>query len=144
MFRVRSDNLDSEQYLAFLQQVDRAFVFRAHGHPDVRGQVELSFWADKSSGLREILLVVPRDEYAKLAKEVNYTLHPLNAVGGYQWKVKDGVTIRREASLEEKLDGLIQRVDKRDGSAAVEKVAEQVKVLAIEGTKTGETLSRLP
>jgi TolA-binding protein len=57
-------------------------------------------------------LVVPKNEYAKMAKGVGYTLHPVNAVAGYQWKVKDGLAITREASLEEKLDSLQRRVDK--------------------------------
>ena len=101
-----------DQYLTFLNQVDRSLVFRAEGHPDVKGQVQPSFWVDDRSGLREILLIVPRDQYAKMARGVTYTIHPVHAVGGYEWKVKDGVTITREASLEEKLDGVIERVDK--------------------------------
>jgi hypothetical protein len=101
-----------EQYLPFLKQVDRSFVFRAKGQPDVKGQVQLSFWADGRTGLREILLVVPKSEYAKMAKGVIYTVHPVNATEGYQWKVKDGLTITREASWEEKFDSLQQRVEK--------------------------------
>ncbi|HZV04520.1 MAG TPA: hypothetical protein VE999_05470 [Gemmataceae bacterium] len=41
-----------------------------------------------------------------------YTIHPVNAAAGYQWKVRDGLTIIREASLEERLEDLQQTVDK--------------------------------
>jgi hypothetical protein len=84
---------DKMQYMTFLKQVDRGFIFRAEGQPDVKAQVQLSFWADGGTGLREILLLVPKGEYAKMAKGVAYTIHPLNAVAGYQCKVKEGLTI---------------------------------------------------
>jgi hypothetical protein len=100
------------QYVAFLKQVDRNFVFRAKGQPDVRGHVQHSFWSDGSVNLREILLVVPKGEYARMAKGVAYTIHPVNATAGHQWKVKDGLTITREVSLEEQLETLQQRLDK--------------------------------
>jgi hypothetical protein len=103
---------DYVQYKKFLMRVDKHFVFRAKGHPDVKGQVELSFWTDASKNLREILLVIPKGEYAKLAKGVAYTIHPVNAVADYQWKVKKGLTIRRELSLEERLDELQERLEK--------------------------------
>ena len=60
--------------------------------------MQLSFWADAASGLREMLVVVSEDDYAKLTRVVAYTIKPLNAVGDYQWKVKDGLTICREES----------------------------------------------
>jgi RNA polymerase sigma factor (sigma-70 family) len=105
-------NQDKTQYLAFLKQVDRNFVFRAMSQPDVKGQVQLSFWVDGRVGLREILLAVPKSEYVKMAKGVAYTIHPINSTAGYQWTVKDGLTISREGSLEEKFDRLQQKVDK--------------------------------
>jgi hypothetical protein len=105
-------NQDKMQYLTFLKQVDRNFVFRAKGQPDVKGQVQLSFWADGGTALREILLVVPKSEYARMAQGVAYTIHPVNAVAGYQWKVNDVVTITREESLEEKFESLQRRVQK--------------------------------
>jgi hypothetical protein len=84
---------DKMQYLTFLKQVDRSFVFRAKGQPEVKGQVQLSFWTDAASGLREILLVIPKEEYAQMAKGVVYSIEPVNAVAGYQWKLKEGLTV---------------------------------------------------
>ena len=49
---------------------------------------------------------------AKKAKGAAYTIHPANAVADYQWKVKEGLTIKQEPSAEEKLDALQERVDK--------------------------------
>jgi RNA polymerase sigma factor (sigma-70 family) len=86
---------DKTQYLPFLKQVDRGFVLRAEGQPDIKGQVQLSFWTDAASGLREILLVIPKEEYAKMAKGVAYSIRPGNSVAGYQWKVEDGLTVSR-------------------------------------------------
>jgi hypothetical protein len=101
-----------EQYMAFLRDVDRGFIFRAKGQPDVMGQVQLSFWTDGNTKLREILLVVPKNDYAQMAKGTAYTIHPVNDVANYKWKVKDGVTISREASLEEKVEMLDQKIEK--------------------------------
>jgi hypothetical protein len=103
---------DHLQYKKFLQRADKSFVFRAKGHPDVKGAIQLSFWTDPSINLREILLVIPRDEFAKMTKGVAYTIQPVNAVAGYRWGVKEGLTISREPSLEDKLDALLERLDK--------------------------------
>lgn len=65
-----------------------------------------------SQNLRELELVIPADELAKMAKGGAYTLHPVNAVADYRWKVQDGLTITREATLEEKIDALTERLDR--------------------------------
>ena len=103
---------DKTQYLKFLRQVDRSFVFRAKGHTDVKGQVQLSFWTDPSSGLRDILLVIPKEEYAKMANGVAYAVHPMNSAAACQWRVKEGLTITRGQSLEEKQEILQERFNK--------------------------------
>ena len=105
-------NQGAAQYSRCLKQVDRNFVFRAKGHPDVKGQVQMSFWTDPASGLREILLLIPKGQYGQLAKGVAYTIHPVNNVAGFRWKMKEGLTVTRELSLEEKLEALEERVKK--------------------------------
>jgi ubiquinone biosynthesis protein UbiJ len=62
---------------------------------------------------------VPSEELAKMAKGVAYSIQPVNAAADYKWKVKEGLTITREASattrlssLEAKLDAVLQRLDK--------------------------------
>lgn len=55
----------------------------------------LSFWTWAKENLREIEVIIPSDEFKKMAKGVPYTLHPVNANPRYQWKVRKGVTITR-------------------------------------------------
>jgi hypothetical protein len=86
---------DYLQYKAFLRQADPNLTFKAEGRPDVRGKIRLSFWTDPSKDVREIEVVIPPDEFAKMAKGVSYTLHPVNANPRYRWKVREGVTITR-------------------------------------------------
>jgi hypothetical protein len=87
---------DHLQYKVFMMRADRDLVFRAKGRPDVKGQVQISFYTQESKGLREIEVVIPPAEYAKMAKGVPYTLHPANGKPGYKWKVKEGLTLTRE------------------------------------------------
>ena len=118
---------DKAQYLKFLQQVDRNFLLRAERHPDIKGEIQISLWMDGRSNLREILLVISKDEYAKMAKGVAYTIQPVNSKANYQWKVKAGLTVTRELSLEEKLDALQERLDdleKRSEEVEKKKVRE--------------------
>jgi hypothetical protein len=103
---------DYLQYRVFLQRVDRRLVFRAKGHPDVKGEVMLSFFTNGRTGLREIEVAIPAAEYAKMVKGVPYTLHPVNGVAGYRWRVKPGLTVSRQASLEERLGQVLERLDR--------------------------------
>ncbi len=97
---------DRTQYMRFLKQADRKFLFRAKDHPEIKGEVQLSIWADSAGGLREILLVIPKGEYAKMASGIEYSIHPVNSTAGYQWKVKEGLTIRRGSPSDKELDAL--------------------------------------
>jgi hypothetical protein len=103
---------DSLQYKVFLQQVDRHLLFRAKGQPDVRGEVMMSFFTHASTKLREIEVVIPREEHAKMAKGVPYTIHPVNAVPGYEWGVKEGLTITRPLSVEDRLEKILERLER--------------------------------
>jgi hypothetical protein len=49
-----------------------------------------------------------------MAKGVVYAIHPVNGVADYQWKVKDGLTIKRDTRelSAERLDTLQEQVNK--------------------------------
>jgi hypothetical protein len=103
---------DHTQYKRFMNRADKTFVFRANGHPDVRGQLQMSFWTSSWANLRDILIVIPPEEIAKMSQGVPYTIHPVNGTSGYEWKVKDGLTIARQPSLQDRFDALEQRFEK--------------------------------
>jgi hypothetical protein len=84
------------EYRVFLKRADRNFVLRAEGRPDVRATVTVGFYTSPASGLHEIAVTVPADEYAKMARGVAYTLHAVNANPDFRWKVRDGVTVTRK------------------------------------------------
>jgi hypothetical protein len=103
---------DHLQYKKFMTRADKNFLLRAKGQPDIKAEMEMSFWTDSPSNLREILIVISQKEFAKMVKGVAYSIQPVNSVADYQWKVKEGLTITREPSLEEKLEILQERLDK--------------------------------
>ena len=82
------------QYKEFMRRADRDFLFRAKGHPDVKGFLTMSF-VTASTDVRDMEVLIPAEEFAKMAKGVAYTIHPINGKAGYTWKVKDGLTIAR-------------------------------------------------
>jgi hypothetical protein len=90
-----ADAGDYLQYKVFMRRADRNFVLKAPGRPDVKAHLTLSFFTQASQDVRELELLIPRDEYAAMAAGVAYTLQPVNAVAGYQWAVKDGVTVTK-------------------------------------------------
>jgi hypothetical protein len=87
---------DYLQYKLFMRRADANFVLRAKGQPDVACQISMNFYTHRSRNLCELEVVIPPAEYAKMAKGVAYTLHPVNGNKGYEWKVADGVTLTRE------------------------------------------------
>jgi RNA polymerase sigma factor (sigma-70 family) len=84
------------QYKLFMRRADRDFVLRAPGRPDVLCQVSMNFYTDRSRNLCELEVVIPATEYAKMAAGVAYTIQPTNGKKGYQWQVRDGLTVTRE------------------------------------------------
>jgi hypothetical protein len=87
---------DHVQYKVFMRRADPELVFRAKGRPDVKARVEMSFITHPSQGLREIMVLIPSAEHAKMEKGTPYTLHAVNGRPGYEWKVKEGLTFTRE------------------------------------------------
>jgi Transglutaminase-like superfamily len=87
---------DYVQYKLFMRRADRNFLLQAKGQPDVSCQVSMNFYTHRSRNLCELEVVIPPSEYAKMAKGVEYTLHPVNGKKGYEWKVREGVKLTRQ------------------------------------------------
>jgi hypothetical protein len=87
---------DYLQYKLFMRRADTHFVLRAKGRPDVACQVSMNFYTDHSRNLCELEVAIPPAEYAKMARGVAYSLHPVNGKKGYEWKVREGVSLTRE------------------------------------------------
>jgi RNA polymerase sigma factor (sigma-70 family) len=84
------------QYKLFNRRADRNFVLRAKGRPDVSCHVSDGYVTWVSQDLRELEMIIPAAEYAKMAKGVAYSLHPVNGKTGYEWKVSEGVKLTRD------------------------------------------------
>jgi hypothetical protein len=84
------------QYKLFMWRSDRSFVLRAKGRPDVSCRVSMNFVTGGPRKLRELEVIIPAAAYARMARGVAYTLHPANGKKGYQWRVRDGLTVTRE------------------------------------------------
>ncbi len=84
------------RYRPFLEAAGKEFLFKAEGSPAVRGRITTSSITWPSRDLREIELLIPRDEYAKMAAGIEYALTPKNEVAGYEWKVTGRVTIMKK------------------------------------------------
>jgi hypothetical protein len=87
---------DYLQYKLFMWRADRRLVLRAKGRLDVSCEVSMNFYTHHSRNLCELEVVIPWREYAKMARGVAYTLHPANGKKGYEWRVRDGLTLTRE------------------------------------------------
>jgi hypothetical protein len=83
------------QYKLFMRRADRVLVLRAQGQPDVVCHVSYGFVTWVSQNLRELELIIPAADYARMAKGVGYTLHPVNSKRACEWKIRDGVTLTR-------------------------------------------------
>ena len=79
-----------------MQAAGKEWLLRADGRPDIHGRTTTSSITWHSRGLHEIEILIPRDEYARMEPEVEYTLEPRNEVPGYQWKTKGRVTVAKE------------------------------------------------
>jgi Transglutaminase-like superfamily/Bacterial TSP3 repeat len=91
---------DYLQYKVFMRRADPNFVLKAKGHPDVKATLTMTFFTHASQDVRELEVVIPPEELAKMAQGVAYTLHPVNGTPNYQWQVKDGVTLTRHQAAE--------------------------------------------
>jgi hypothetical protein len=87
---------DHLQYKLFMLRADPHFVFRAKGRPEVKGSITMSFFTAPAEQVRDMEILIPPKEFAKMAKGVPYTIHPVNGNRLYQWKIVKGVTITRK------------------------------------------------
>jgi hypothetical protein len=87
---------DYLQYKAFLWRADPEFVLKAKDQPDVKARVGGHYFTQSSTNLRDVEVIIAAPEFARMARSVAYTIHPVNGKADYQWKVRDGVTIARE------------------------------------------------
>jgi RNA polymerase sigma factor (sigma-70 family) len=86
---------DYLQYKLFMRRADTNFVLRAKGQPDVPCQISMNFYTHRSRNLCELEVAIAAAESAKMASGVAYSLHPQNGKKGYEWKVRDGLTLTR-------------------------------------------------
>ncbi len=84
------------QYKLFMLRSDRSFVLRAKDQPDVSCELSMNFFTLNSRNLRELEVIIPAADYAKMTKSVAYTLHPVNGKTGHEWKVRNGLSVTRE------------------------------------------------
>lgn len=84
------------QYRPFLESAGKQFVFKADGHPEVHGRITTSSITWQSRNLHEIEIIIPREQYANMKPAVQYTIVPPNDVSGYEWKIKEPVTIMKK------------------------------------------------
>ena len=87
---------DHLQYKLFMRRSDRNFVLRAQGQPDVSCQISMNFFTWASKNLRELEVLIPAADYARMVRNVAYTLHPVNNTKGFAWRVRDGLTLKRD------------------------------------------------
>jgi hypothetical protein len=88
---------DYLQYKAFLKRADNHFVLEAKGRPAVKARWSGSFYTNAPAKLRELEILIPPEEFAKMAPGVAYTVRPRNNRKGYTWSVRDGLTVTRPA-----------------------------------------------
>jgi RNA polymerase sigma factor (sigma-70 family) len=87
------DDQPWQQLKIFLQAAGKEFLFQAEGQPDVLGRTTAGSCTDPAQNVREIEVILPRDEYAKMKPGIAYRIVPRNEVSGYEWKVKGRLTI---------------------------------------------------
>lgn len=83
------------QYKVFLQRASQGFILQAKGHPDLHVRLSGLYITSPAEGVREMEVIIPKEEFAKMAKGVTYTIHPVNGKAEYIWKVRDGLTVKR-------------------------------------------------
>jgi RNA polymerase sigma factor (sigma-70 family) len=90
------DDESGPQYRPFLEAAGKEFLLKAEGRPDVHGRITMSSITWPSRNLREIEVLIPQEEYAKMVPGVEYALTPPSDVAGYGWKTEGRVTITRK------------------------------------------------
>jgi hypothetical protein len=84
-----------QQYKVFLQAAGKEWLLQADGRPDIRGRITTGSIIG-SPDIRELEIVIPREEFARMQPGIAYTLTPRNEVAGYEWKTKGRVTVTKK------------------------------------------------
>jgi len=84
------------QYKDFMRKADPNFKLVATQVPEVKGSLSLSYITHMSTGVREMEILIPPEEYVKLKRGVEYKLVPFNENKNYNWKVKSDLRITIE------------------------------------------------
>ncbi len=100
------------QYRQFMQRADNNFALSAEGHPEVHCKLTTWYVTDPNANVREMQLAIAQEDFAKMAKNVRYSLRAVNSVKDYQWRVKEGLTLTLESTSEEKLGSILERLDR--------------------------------
>jgi hypothetical protein len=87
---------DYLQYKAFLWRAGQEFVLKAKGRPDVKARLGGTYHTLASEKVREMEVIIPATEFANMARGAAYTIQPVKGKNGYEWKVRDGLTVTRE------------------------------------------------
>jgi hypothetical protein len=87
---------DYLQYKLFLGRVGKELILRANGQPEIKCRLTGLYVTLRSQSLRDMEVLIPASEYAKMAKGVGYTLAPADTSSPYRWVVKDGLTLTRQ------------------------------------------------
>jgi Transglutaminase-like superfamily len=100
------------QYKEFMQRVDKNFVLSANGHPEIPCKLSMSYVTDPNADVRDMEVTIAPEGYGKMVRGVAYSLRPVNAVKDYQWRAKEGLSLTLEPSSDEKLDAILERLDR--------------------------------
>jgi hypothetical protein len=84
-----------QQYKVFMQAAGKQWRLRAEGHPELRAEITTGSVVG-SPDFRELEMIIPPEDYARMEPGVEYTLVPRNEVPGYHWKTRGRVTIVRK------------------------------------------------
>jgi hypothetical protein len=97
---VHVDETPDEAREAFVQcyeMIDKAFVLRAEGQPEVKAIATRGYWIDTRKDMKEFYIQIPAQEFERMPFDVAYQLVPVKTESkdGPVWSVKEGITVTR-------------------------------------------------
>lgn len=92
----RNTTFGAREFSEFYRAIDKNFVLRAAGEPELRAEGIQKYWVDLEKDVNDFILRIPADDYAKMRPGVTYTLESPTS-DGLRWLIAPGVTIRRPA-----------------------------------------------
>ena len=83
---------DYEQYYA---QVDKRFVLRAPGRPEIEARATRGYWLDLDEDLRDFYLRIEPRDFRRMRPGVAYGLEPVVQSGQRVWELAEGIEVIR-------------------------------------------------